>query len=969
MNGVRQGIRIAARLLVCATLAFAPVAAHALALGKLKMRSGLDEPLNAEIELTAATPQELATLRAGIAPRDDFKKAGIERPPHLTLIKFTVEKRADGQAYLRLNSEQPVKEPFLHFLVEAEWTGGKLVREFTVLLDPPLYVKGSPPAITPPAPTPATKASRPPVRPDAVEVPRETPREAPVREIPVGEDLIGPPVVEEGDRVTFGVEGEEATVTPPAPPRAPAETAPTRPAQYGPTRAGDNAWTIANQVKRDTGLDMTQIMVALQRANPAAFQGNNVHRLKRGALLKLPEKQEIEAVPPKVAHKEYLAQLEAWQEYKLKLANAGQAVTVPGQAGAEAPAAPAKKAETPKASRTADAKTPPTVEKGKTAAPPAGTDGKAAENLLRIVRATLDGDKAKAGKGAPGGLTGTPKGTGPSAEEQALKNKATVLEEALSSMELENKELRERLKLLEKQIENANRLVTIENQSLAAAQQQAAERQRKEELPAEPVKPQAVKEAEAQPKAAPAEPAAPPPAPKPAPAKAPAPAPAQKDMLSTIIDELRANTTLPLVGGVIGALALVAVMVFIRRRRSIAEFEESILSGSALDTKSGNVDTGDTQRGADTSFLSDFGVPGMGTMHTDEVDPLAEAEVYQAYGRDEQAEEVLKDAIHKDPNRHELKLKLLEIYQQRNDLKSFETLAEELYPALGEVNPEIWERVTEMGRKLNPNNPLFSARPKGAAPAAMKVPTSPLHEREPFPKPEKHKALDVEVARPAPAGPSKQALEPFPEPEKDALELDLESLGWAEPEATAKAAPEGKDLGLDFDLSGMAAPAAQPGGAGKFDLEGMDLDLDLTKPAAPQADNGLVDFHGVELEPTQLAGARPASGAGKRAGGAEPAFDLSAPAQATENTFQSLLDQEAHFEPVGDLPGNGGGAGAGLGDETQHWDETATKLDLAKAYIDMGDAAGARGILDEVLVEGNEAQKKQAAELAAQLAR
>ena len=114
-----------------------PSVVHALGLGSLKVNSALNEPLNAEIDLTSASKKELKSLNVGLAGRREFNDAGVSRAPFLTDIKFTIAKRLDGRPFLQLTSEQPIREPFLHFLVQVEWAGGRIVREFTALIDPP----------------------------------------------------------------------------------------------------------------------------------------------------------------------------------------------------------------------------------------------------------------------------------------------------------------------------------------------------------------------------------------------------------------------------------------------------------------------------------------------------------------------------------------------------------------------------------------------------------------------------------------------------------------------------------------------------------------------------------------------------------------------------------------------------------------------------------------------------------------
>jgi pilus assembly protein FimV len=380
---------------------------------------------------------------------------------------------------------------------------------------------------------------------------------------------------------------------------------------------------------------------------------------------------------------------------------------------------------------------------------------------------------------------------------------------------------------------------------------------------------------------------------------------------------VQSDLLVPAVIGIVVLLSGGIALVYLRRRqKSIAEFEESILSADAISTEqpatTGNVpgQTAAATTGGDTSFLSDFSQGGMGNIHTDEVDPVAEAEVYLAYGRDETAEEILKEAMVKNPDRQELKLKLLEIYHQRNDVAAFETLAEELYAGLGGRGGKIWEKVEEMGRKLNPENPMF----RGGAPA---------------------KASASAARAAAPAG-----------------KTTVSSAGMGAgiphdrqpPATTPKTEPAGD---FDFDMPSSAAgdfTAAMPPSDAKAGAETSLESLDL----GTAADNA-IDF-GIGGKDEATAG-----------------FDIGAPSAAAP------ASNEIKWEP-GTAPAAAPDVvleatpPAGEGQDSAQWDETATKLDLAKAYIDMGDAEGARSILQEVITEGNEAQKKQAQDLSAQIA-
>src|ERR1051325_5984143 len=131
-------------------IALCPSAGYSLGLGKLHVKSGLNEPLNAEIDITTITDSELRGLNVSLASRADFEAAGADRVPMLSQIKFIVAKRADGRPYLQLKTDSPVEEPFLHLLLQLEWPGGRLVREYTALVDPPAYMVGKAPTVEAP---------------------------------------------------------------------------------------------------------------------------------------------------------------------------------------------------------------------------------------------------------------------------------------------------------------------------------------------------------------------------------------------------------------------------------------------------------------------------------------------------------------------------------------------------------------------------------------------------------------------------------------------------------------------------------------------------------------------------------------------------------------------------------------------------------------------------------------------------
>ncbi len=883
------------RLLVGAALVCMPFLAHALGLGRLVVHSGLDEPLNGEIEVFTVTPQELKTLRASLAPRTEFDAAGIERMPHLATIKYTVSSRPDGRHYVLLATDQPLREPFLHFLLQAEWAGGRIIREYTALLDPPHWVAGKPADIEAPKPG-AARPMQEPVEPQAVVSPTPAPVEAPSAlpvppptERPItaqaplfGESLLGPPHVGAGEMA------EE-----PAPfvydEKARAESAAqagvdwATVAEYGPVKQGETLGQIADKVRLNKSLSTEQVVLALLKANPQAFYGNNANNLRVGKILKIPQREAVEAVSRPQAVKELHAQHNSWQEYKLKLAGASRAPVV---APAEAPVAP-------KAAVKKEDKAAPSKDKAVRKDTADSAQEAPADDLLKIVRATLDEKVKPEGSG----VSGAPAKPEPAGEQRQLRDKVATMEEALESKQMENKELRERVAMLQQQVENTKRLIEVQNRELALSQKQATE-SKADQAGAKPAEPPKARAGEAT--------VSPPPAPavtpgpkKPA-AEPPAPPEAGTGMFEGVLEDILANpVTLGLLGVVVALGGIVLIFYVRRRGHAKSEFAESILSGGTMGGTATAAILGRKHAAGDASFLSDFSKGGMGNIHhTDEVDPVAEAEVYLAYGRDEQAEEILKEAVVKDPARHELKLKLLEIYHQRNDLAAFETLAEELYVAIEGKGGKIWDRVEEMGRKMNPNNPMF----RGGRPGAPSVPAAP--------KPEPTAAVGLAVAPP----------------------LAFETA------APAKAAMPASEI--HFDLGPETPPAAPP--------EGAEMEFSIAEAgASPEA--AMIDF---ESPFKAEAAAAPASA--RAAIADEPAWATKGPGADLGVSFETAT--------AGAAP-----QAAAEIKSPPDWDETATKLDLAKAYIDMGDAEGARSILDEVMAEGTDLQKKQARELAAQI--
>ena len=998
-----KGIKLAC----LAAFAILPVQAYALGIGELTMHSALDEPLSATIELTAATATELQSLEVSLGSAGVFNMAGIDRSEQLRSITFTLVKE-NGKNLIRLNTEQPFRDPFLHFIINTSWANGSMLREYTALLDPPSYVSGAPariqapagvkPVEVKPAPAPAVAKSEqaPSSRPSAAAT--ITPTDSIERKL-------GPTDIGTADGGSYSDLRPGGT--------------------YGPVQNGEALWNIAEDIKAGTSMGIAQVMMAIFKQNPNAFMKNNINLIRVGQTLQIPSETEITSTSRSAAQQELRAQMEEWQEYKDNLSS---------------PSSVAK-------AETADA-SPETVtaekEPASTAAQTAEMESSAGEtDVLEIVRAKVDASDSS--------------GSGASAADlaeyetaiKAYRENVGMLEESLASSELEKQDLSERVALLEQQIDKANKLIDMQNADLArlqaagragdgkpvGASSEVAEKTDDSATAADtsPIAPGAVEESPIAPDATPltvvettpgmTAPSAPEVAPVAAPAaevkkaevkqpevvekppvaekKAsktrvrPAQPAEEKGFIDSAMDFITSSWMTMLGTGLAVLLILVGLIVVMRRRRSIAEFEDSIISGTAVLDISTAESSEPTESGSETSFLSDF-VPGMGNMQADEVDPLAEAEVYMAYGRDEQAEEVLKEAASKNPDRHELKLKLLEIYQTRKDISSFETLAEELYPADGNIPMAVWAKVAEMGKIVNPENPLFQGEIKlqedtlfGDKDRKEDVPLSDLLDTDTVDTEEAElmqalnedieegdteevivgdvaeelteEIADTEILKIAeeeqsPDEGSDRKVEDFPVPDEEVLDLDLGDFTPDEEQETDSFDLDSLGVNMeDLDELDEDSEESEPlGETGMdFDLDGIDLDLGDTdedeKSSLDMSELEAID--GIDL-------------------------DLESDDDTSE---MSMQDETLEFADLGDLTLTDAESDSAIEEDSdvdddempaganETWDEAGTKLDLARAYIEMDDKESAQSILEEVAKEGTDDQKNEARDLLNQI--
>jgi pilus assembly protein FimV len=927
---------------------FLSAAACAVSMGNINVTTALGAPLSAEIDLASVSKAEKSRLSARLASPDVFKGAGIEYPVNLPTLNFEIKARDNGEPYVKVSSVKPVNEPFVSILVELSWSSGRLLREYTFLLDPPGFKPELPKpaevkpvlsqveALLKPAAASAVSAPAPLTAPTLAPAPAGNASEKPYPPMRVAAPVDErPPVV---------------MLPPVSPPMELSERALPAAKVAADTikvKRGDTLGKIATTIK-PADISLERMLVALYKANADAFDGN-MNRLRTGKILRVPEGDELAKVEQADARKEIRAQAADWNDYRQKLAAASGKVAV-------AEHAPKQEASGKISTVIAD-KTPPARE--------------SAKEVVRLSKGEAPGDKAITNGNA-----------------RAMQDKLHALEEETVARSKTLKESNERIALLEKNISDMQHLIELKTKAIAAAKPE--------------VKPEAI--AVAASSVAPAR-ASGVQAAKPA---APKVAQEEPSLLDQILGE-------PLYLAIGAALLLgLGAVGFVRTRRgktippNLREETSHIVAPVEP-----SPDTGDFTRTATVIRAPE--VP-----QTEDVDPISEAELFLNFGREAQAVDILKDALNSTPDNQRVRLKLMSIYANRKDVGKFTPLAQQVQ-ASGDA--PAWAEAAAMGRTLEPGNPLY-----GGDGAALAAPAPA--EIAPQATPEKPSApaaveLDLDLDFGAPAESAAPVDVPLEAPVADAatgLDFDLGGeagqatlaaaagetltemvapteaklastsvldfdLGQTEqadialaPEevVTEPVAPETKPLAstsvLDFDL-GFAASAPLPVAAQEHPAAtnlSAPLDMEFYEPEAQPvvpADEQMLDVTAAPVTPASMA--------------EEMAAAEASPAEMDHDEF--VLD----FPIDGEKPAAASAMAAGKADDIldlggidlnldgpaahapeargQEWYDVATKLDLARAYQEMGDSAGAREILEEVLKEGDAQQQETARNMIQQL--
>lgn len=683
----------------------APSLANALGLGEITLNSSLSQPFDAEIELLQVRDLSLQEILPALASREDFEKAGVDRSFFLSSFRFRVVFKDDGSAVIKVTSNKPVREPFLNFLVEVHWPEGRLLREYTVLLDPPAFSQD-------PASSVSISVKEPePAAPQQGTIQRETP-------VQLKEQSRQPAPAQQAAKPTpsYG----QSTY------QAPGTAAATGGEAYRTSR-NESLWNVAVKMRPSRDVNVQQTMIAIQRANPDAFIDNNINLMRSGQVLRTPSVNEVRQVTRKEAIEEVSRQNRAW---KARLANRS------GSKAVEAPQISSTEVEQP-------------------APAPASDSGS-----LKLVSAeTAEGVESGTTSGQQGSSAG-------SARIGALENKLTVLEENLSKAELQNEDLKVKLTDLSDQVSTGEKLISLKDEQIASLQARLAELEEQNlrmaeakaaaqtaeegsepevlegEAPAEVAETEAPAivepvvegvaegevvavdeavegetetvatgevdynfsdEAPAQDVSAPEsaetaeEQVVQAPDAEPAPAPAPAPS-AMDDLLSA-----------PMMLGSIALIVVVIVGVIMVTRRGRASNDELVAELEDTFSVEDLKDEGGVGEGDDAPSVGDFSESAEGLEDLDaepeadaaaEKDVLGEVDIYIAYGRMQQAVDFLNEAIEKDPVRPDYRLKLLEVYAELGDGANFARAEEEL-SALGDDAAN--QKAAELHARLREN--------------------------------------------------------------------------------------------------------------------------------------------------------------------------------------------------------------------------------------------------------------------------
>lgn len=863
-----------------------PGIAGAFGLGDITLNSALNQPLDAKIVITQVGDLSPDEIIGKLASAEIFEKSGVTRDQFLNEIRFQVEVGNNGNATIHLSTRKPVVEPFLNFIVEVQWPQGKLLREYTLLLDPPVFAQESyQPLEHAPAPTP--------VRPNPNNVNR---------------------VSEPRDQNAMPVTGY-AEKTP-----SPTVSAPTAPPAntYGPVARSESLWEIAQKLRPSNAVTIHQTMLALQEMNPQAFAQNNINLLKEGAVLRVPKADEVQQKDTRAAIEEVYQQNKAWENTKTKTPKSDEnEAAVESQMGDSVEPLPEKN-----------------VDEG---------------GHLKLV--------APVEENAPS--TGTLGSNENKTSAAAVDSTVSALEkENLDKIAVENEELKSRLNDVSMQVKTSEDLVKLKDEQIASLQQKLNELENK--IQAQPA--------------------------------------ATADNTSS--DNWLNNPTIVASMAAAVVAILLGFMLVRRNKKNADESNELDMSTYALHA---NNNSGDELKEQQNSLVpeNEFELDES-AVHEEKVkqelgDVIGEAEIYIAYGRFSHAAELLKQGCNSEPGRNDIRLKYLDVLAEMGDKEEFKQQESILCKT---ADSNTLDTIRTLHHKLFGTEVSFDES-EGSNSVGANTELAGFNTEQSLVRdeiPEHEESADQKNGR--------NVLDLSPETYDYNFSNNNKSEVALSDSADTESMNEGDYLtehsridtgseSLEFDLTedenteehhqnlretpdfmhGILDEAENKRGVNDAEFD-FDFDLEEENSALstvalePSVDDINTQHKGVADNFSNDVNESPDTkeGATLADNEADNEFEFDFSLDDTSDTHEVELP---HSEVTMDSPESAVNEISLDEDDLDllaDLDETATKLDLARAYLEMGDAAGARDILNEVISEGNEDQKQDAKELLKQIA-
>ncbi len=897
-----------------------PMSVHALGLGGMTTHSALNEKFKADIELISVKKGQLDTLKASLAPASVFNRMGVERTLFLTRLKFRPMRLKDGRAVIRVTSADPIREPFLDFFIKLDWPNGQAVKEYTALLDPPSLTKRR-----------AAKIAA------------------------ASAQAEGKPASTSG--------ADKTVVRASSRPRRTAADG-----EYGPVAANETLWEIADDL-RPEGISIHQMMMALYKANPQAFLDNNINLLKKGQILKVPAADEItigrgeavaefqqasatgkapaetmdETADGAVGMQAEPAEAGMEEEVQLKIAGAveTEADTETGQAVSDL--------EVEQGSTDLRQQMLILEEQAETARQEAALMRSQVEELRQQLSDTqrlLELKDEELARLQEGMSQVNEMDTAVDETAGAPEMEAGMADASMEDVADATDAMTETMADDAAAVATGETVEAVGEESAMAGQETAGDTIETEPAP---------ETAPAEEQATEAEPAAaeqqeqPQPEPEPVAKK---PSPAEPSITEDPIGWAQNN--MMIAGGAGGALLLALLALLLGRRKkeeavpvaataggmndsvdqeSILMEEESSLADTVADhMAAGNI--------GDTSFLSEYSTEEFKGLQEDtaEVDPVSEADVYIAYGRYQQAEEILREAMESGNDSAAVKYKMLEVYYATQKKDQFNALAEEMVNSgQYEEDPKAWEHIQTMGRDLDKANPLFATGVAAAAAGAAAMVDSDSGVGE-----DSELSLDLSTL----AEEVDSALSADSEPLEGFSELDLDFSKLDTDDGSAEAddqAAQAESVLEEVNQDDLAL------GETELHTELLDIsDVGDIEVGTTNLDEALADLSG-DLE-----------------GVMADSQILDEPLDLEDERFSNLEDGLTPDSQISGLEDDLN-VSQSADEDSVIGDEVETKLELARAFMEIGDADGARGILQEVEEDGTPEQKETASELLGQL--